>query len=69
MSEWINVIVFVLQMNWSERGATKRNSLPPESDVSMKDNSLYCGKEAGEDTFDFTQTLKGLCKRKCRRNI
>lgn len=34
--------------------ARKSSLLQDPDDVSMTDNSLYCGKEAGEDTFDFT---------------
>lgn len=46
----LTVFIFSLQMNWSEKGATGRNSLPADpDDVSMTDNSLYSGKEAGEN--------------------
>ncbi|TUK42442.1 Docking protein 2 [Bagarius yarrelli] len=39
-------------MNWSERGAARQNSLPPDlNDASMTDNLLYCGKEAALRDF------------------
>lgn len=43
-------------MNRSEKGTMRRNSLPVDLDnASMTDNSLYCGKEAGENLI-YTQT-------------
>ncbi|XP_053482008.1 docking protein 2 isoform X2 [Ictalurus furcatus] len=58
VEDWMQKLCEIaFPMNWSERGATRCNSLPPEpDDVSMTDNSLYCGKEAGENTFHFTDT-------------
>ncbi|GAA6068371.1 docking protein 2 [Tachysurus ichikawai] len=52
VEDWMQKLCEIaFPMNWSERGATKRNSLPLDSDdVSMTDNSLYGGKEADNIT-------------------
>ncbi|KAK2840583.1 hypothetical protein Q7C36_012162 [Tachysurus vachellii] len=53
VEDWMQKLCEIaFPMNWSERGATRRNSLLPDSDdVSMTDNSLYCGKEAALRDF------------------
>ncbi|XP_047011315.1 docking protein 2 isoform X2 [Ictalurus punctatus] len=53
VEDWMQKLCEIaFPMNWSERGATRCNSLPPEpDDVSMTDNSLYCGKEAAMKDF------------------
>ncbi|XP_027024056.2 docking protein 2 [Tachysurus fulvidraco] len=53
VEDWMQKLCEIaFPMNWSERGAMRRNSLPPEpDDVSMTDNSLYCGKEAALRDF------------------
>ncbi|MCI4381336.1 hypothetical protein PGIGA_G00250480 [Pangasianodon gigas] len=53
VDDWMQKLCEIaFPMNWSERGAMRRNSSPPDSeDVSMTDNSLYCGKEAALKDF------------------
>ncbi|KAK3540008.1 hypothetical protein QTP70_022800 [Hemibagrus guttatus] len=53
LEDWMQKLCEIaFPMNWSERGAVRRNSLPQDSDdVSMTDNSLYCGKEAALRDF------------------
>ncbi|KAG7331960.1 hypothetical protein KOW79_003794 [Hemibagrus wyckioides] len=53
LEDWMQKLCEIaFPMNWSERGAVRRNSLPQDSDdVSMTDNLLYCGKEAALRDF------------------
>ncbi|KAI5094629.1 docking protein 2 isoform X1 [Silurus meridionalis] len=60
VEDWMQKLCEIaFPMNWSERGATKRSSLPQDpDDVSMTDNSLYCGKETHTALRDFKVIIR-----------
>ncbi|XP_062855575.1 docking protein 2 [Trichomycterus rosablanca] len=65
--DWIQKLCEIaFPMNWGERAAARRNSLPTEfSDVSMTQNSLYGGKEAVMKDFKVTMRRTDAADRCC----